>query len=85
MAILACMAILVLGSLPQTAGNVPDTTPWPALDFAVHCSGAARGGREESIGERLRGLRGSRGTALKKQMGETRVFVRPTMAVTGIK
>lgn len=85
LAILACMTILVLGSMRQTAGNIPDTTPWSALDFAVHCCGVAQGGREQTIGERLREFRGLTGSsALKERMGETKVFVMSTTTmVTG--
>ena len=31
--IVCCLVVLVLGSLPQTAGRVPDASMWPVVDF----------------------------------------------------
>lgn len=43
--IIACVALLVLGSLPVTAGQIPETTFWPFVDFVAECE--ARHGRED--------------------------------------
>ena len=69
--ILACVAVLVVGSLPKTAGQCPDLTAWGPLDFARNCQikGGGGIGTGESLTRRLKGCRGIKGRELAKRMG----------------
>ena len=47
--LLACLAVVVLGSISYTAGKCPETTVWPVLDFVANCK--MKEGRGEETGE----------------------------------
>jgi hypothetical protein len=74
-----CLVLLIVGSLPYTAGNVPDTTLWPAIDLMASCDttdtrkeGDNHGGLQEKL-TRLNGL----GLGEKvNEMKKIRVFVK---------
>lgn len=82
-AISACLVVLILGSLPLTAANVPETSSWPALDFATNCHGSANGQHGEPISETLRECRGLKGSPLRERIGRIRVSMPPTVAGHG--
>ena len=83
-----CLGVLVLGSLPQTAGKAPESTLWPVVDFVTSCELAEESGQEAGGGdldqdrrrqfrERLVGLRGLGLRKEAKEMGRLRVFAKP--------
>lgn len=48
--IIACVALLVLGSLPVTAGQIPETTFWPFVDFVAECE-VRHGGEDVELSD----------------------------------
>lgn len=66
-----CLVLLVLGSLPPTAGKAPDSSLWPLVDFVTSCdlredssSGGSGPGSEEERG----GGGNHRGTGLRERL-----------------
>lgn len=85
-----CLGLLVLGSLPQTAGKAPESTLWLVVDFVTNCELAEESGREAGSGnldqeqdqrkwfrERLVGLRGLGLREEAKEMGRLRILAKP--------
>lgn len=69
--IFLCLAILVSGSLPVTAGKCPDTTAWPAFDLLANCEVRDT---DQSLAQKVASLKATRKRDLGRQM-EFSVFV----------
>ena len=71
--ILACLTILVLGSLPTFAGGCPDISAWPTLDFVANCR--SKDG-EDTLHETFQACRGLEGRNLREKIGLRVITVR---------
>ena len=69
-----CSIILVLGSLPVTAKNIPNMSVWSIIGLPINCVDATRDSHESSLHLRLQECQGATRSKLLERFRDIRLF-----------